>query len=357
MRSRLGSLAAAAIAAVVLLLLMVVACGDPEPSGPAGAHVRTRVVETGRMALDGIYPSMTGPYQRVAVGATDLDWITGFSTQIIDDATEEELGGEFFCHSQIQVGPGLRLAVEATGTQQMQLPPGFGIPAASILAEMKADWPSLIMQGMLLNNFAADIDRQVRVRTSIDYLTDEDVGPESLKRLYPTHAVMIVRDLKQYAPPEGYPVNDDVTTHCNLVGEAPDHWYVPPGPQTTRLRGKLNIPVPARVHYIVTHMHNHGEYVRLTDTVTREVLWQADVEYEPQRRQIASIPVYSSAQGFEVHPDRDYELEVRYDNTTDRDTDAMAAMYMYYNPNGNRELSATEGYWLSGSSMRQIRTR
>ena len=94
----------------------------------------------------------------------------------------------------------------------------------------------------------------------------------------------------------------------------------------------------ATVHHIAAHVHNHGEYVRLTDLTTGEVLWQADVEYESDRRQILKIAVYSSVEGIKVYPDHEYEIEALYDNTTDHDVDAMAVMYLMFNPRDDQDL-------------------
>ena len=42
------------------------------------------------------------------------------------------------------------------------------------------------------------------------------------------------------------------------------------------------------------------------------------------------ISVYSSATGFRVYKDHTYEIEVLYNNTTDRDVDDMAMMNIYF---------------------------
>ncbi len=47
---------------------------------------------------------------------------------------------------------------------------------------------------------------------------------------------------------------------------------------------------------------------------------------------------YSSVEGFRVYPDHEYEMEAFYDNTTQHDVDAMAVIYLYFNPLGDNEL-------------------
>jgi hypothetical protein len=272
------------------------------------------------------------------IDTAEMDWITAVRTDVIDDETEQDMGGEFFCHSMLQIARGPRLTVSATGAQENRFPTGFGIHTGVILDALPDRLSRLELLGMVLNNYEPEIDRHARVRATIEYLTEEDLDFQPLRRLYSLHVVMEVQDLRQYQPPEGTNP-DDPATHCNLVSEANDHWYVPPGPQkTVRRFDRMSLPGPATVHYISTHMHNHGEWVRLTDLTTGERLWQADVTHHPDRRQIVDISVYSSAEGFRVYPDHAYELEAFYDNTTDHDVDAMAAMYMYFNPEGNKEL-------------------
>ena len=78
--------------------------------------------------------------------------------------------------------------------------------------------------------------------------------------------------------------------------------------------------------------------MRLTDVTTGEMLWQADVTYEPDRLQIESIATYVSPDGFRLYPDHEYEIEAYYDNMSGEDVDAMAVMDLYYNPEGNVDI-------------------
>ena len=86
------------------------------------------------------------------------------------------------------------------------------------------------------------------------------------------------------------------------------------------------------MHFAAVHLHNHAVYMRLTDVTSGEVLWQTDVVYEPDRVQIAEIPVFSSVEGFRLAKDHEYEIEALYDNKTGADVDAMAMMSLYHHP-------------------------
>jgi len=329
----------------IVCLVVLAGCGPSEseqaaePNAPADPKTHVRVVETVPMYLDKIYPSMTGPSERLLVDSAGIDWITALKTEVVDAQSDEAMGGEFMCHTQLQIPSGVRIMVTATGMDEIRLPAGFGIPVRQIFSAFPPEIQSMTFLGMLLNNHEPAINRFGKVRATVEYQTLEDVGdPPSLKKLYIVGAPISVEDLEAYRPPEGSEVSDDVTTHCVLVDGLTNHWMVPPGPQKTRTRFNDLVPVDSTVHYVAVHLHNYGRYMRLTDVTTDEVLWQSDVVYEKDRLQIDTIPVYSSVEGFPMPADHEYELEALYDNTTDHDVDAMAMMYLYYHPNGDENI-------------------
>jgi hypothetical protein len=321
-----------------LLPLLAIGCAGDGAEREIGA-TRTMVIETGPMTIDRIYPSMTGPTARIDIDTSDMAWITAVSTEVVDGVDDSPMSQEFFCHSQLQLVSGPRLTVTAMGIRDLRFPEGFGIPIGEIFREIPAEAREVSFYGMVLNNHVANIDRTAKVRATIEYLNDEDLGDRPpLRRLYQEHITMVVEDLRGYEPPPGYEADSDVSSRCVPFDDDLRHWLVPPGPQKTRIRYRGILPVESTVHYAAAHLHNHGEYVRLTDLTTGELLWQADADYEPDRRQIANISHYSSAEGFRMYPDHDYELEAFYDNTYDTDIDAMALIYIYFTPAGDQEL-------------------
>lgn len=324
--------------------LLAPACGRPpvEETPPPGPRVR--VVETGPLHIDKIYPSMTGPDDRIEVDISDMDWVTTYRTEVVDALTGEPMGDEFFCHSQLQIPNATRLMVTATGSAEIRFPEGFGMPLTQIVAGLPADERWLTFLGMALNNHRPDIDRYAKIRATVEYWTNADVGtPPRLKKLYKVGLPMTVEDLEGYTPPPEMAIDEDVTTHCVLVEGIKGHWIVPPGPQITRKEYDRIVPVDARVHYAIVHLHNYGVYLRLTDKTTGEKLWQTNVVYEPDRVQILEIPHYSSAEGFPVYKDHVYEIEASYDNTTDHDVDAMALIDLYYHPLGDENITYASG--------------
>ena len=57
-----------------------------------GGGPRTMVIETGPLMIDRLYPSMTGPYQRLGVDFRGVDWITAFRTDVVGAHDGEPLG-------------------------------------------------------------------------------------------------------------------------------------------------------------------------------------------------------------------------------------------------------------------------
>jgi hypothetical protein len=324
---------------LALALASSLACsGGSEVAVPVGTAavppLRTRVIDIGPLRIDGIHRSMDGPWDRVRFDPSEVGWITRFKTEVLDGATDEPAGDQFFCHSQLQLDNTTRLLMAATGSSEIRFPEGFGMPLERILRGVPAEWRGLSLLGMVLNNHEPDLKREVRVRITLDYARPDDPAAASLKKLYKLGLPLSLKEnavLLEGEPPRPAAVE----WYKGLTG----HWMVPPGPQIARQRYRRVVPVPATVHYGVVHLHNHGRYVRLTDLTERRVLWQTEVVYEPERVQIAAIPPFSSVEGFRMHPDHEYELEAFYHNTASQPVDAMASMHLYYHPDGNVDIS------------------
>ncbi|RZV49499.1 MAG: hypothetical protein EX268_18970 [Deltaproteobacteria bacterium] len=318
---------------------------DAAPSGP-----KPRIVQFGTetLPIDRIYHSMQGPFDRVYLDASELDWVTAARTDVVEQASQKRMGDEFFCHSQLQLPNGTRLLTMATGADDLRFPKGFAMPVSAIVEGQPEPLRGLTFLGMVLNNHEAEINKQTKVVTTLEYFKDSDFGNKPRpKKLYMTSLLMEVENLEEYKPGKDEPpISDDVTTHCALVeqplgGKLKLHWMVPPGLQKTRKLDRNLIPIDGTVHFAWAHLHNYGVYMRLTDVTTGKVLFQADVENEPDRDQIANISQYSSEKGFRLYKDHVYEIEALYNNTTDHDVDAMAMMVLYYNPDGDLNIKYT----------------
>ena len=136
---------------LVLLLTATAALAQEKPA----ATPRSMVLESNPMLIDRLYPSMTGPEDRISVDWSDLDWITAVRTEVIDEQSGKPMGEEFFCHSQLQLMKGPRFMVMATGAAEVRLPPGYGVPLHQLFERIPEDRRSLDFFGMVLNNCRA----------------------------------------------------------------------------------------------------------------------------------------------------------------------------------------------------------
>lgn len=320
---------------LTVVCLAVLACGRGATLPPP----RVKTFETPPMRIDRIFTSMAGPFERVSMDFSDLDWVTAFKSEVVDASTDERLPDELFCHSQIQLPNSTRLMVTATGSSELRFPTGFAMPMARIVAGLPAEQRGLSLLGMVLNNHDAKMDRMVRVRGTIEYYRNQDLpNPPPFGKLFKEGLTLEMDDA---AGGTAVPaVNaEGVSEHCATVNGIKSHWYVPPGPQLTRKRYSNIVPVEGMVHFASAHLHNYGRYVLLRDTGTGEVLWRTDAEYESDRVQLKRIPTYVSDKGFPLFPDHEYEVEAYYDNTSKETVDAMAQIDMYYWPKGNVNIT------------------
>ena len=336
-------------AVAACLLFAVTACAPAAPPEDAisGVVIKTMTADTDPLAIDAVYHSMEGPWQRVLLDTSDVAWITGFRTDVVDAASGERLGDEFFCHSQLQLATTARLAVAATGIEEIRFPDGFGLPIEEIVNDMEAPWNEVSLLGMVLNNHGTQQDADVKLRFTVDYVEPGEYG-DGMQKLYKA-SVPVVPNLEHQAEETaGWERGDTVV----LSGESlepvglpdttmgkPGHWMVPPGKQVIRQRYRNLIGVGTSVHYGLIHMHNYGVSMKLTDLTDGAVLWETSIQYEADRVQISEIPPYSSAEGFVLHPDHEYEIESVYDNTSPAPVDAMAVMYLYHHPLNNERIS------------------
>lgn len=345
---------ARSLRSIAALAALAVALGCAPAAPPqdeiTGVVVKTHVAETDALDVDAVYHSMEGPWQRVTLDPADIGWITRFRTEVVDAASGEPLGGEFFCHSQIQLATSARLAVAATGIDEISFPDGYGIPLQEIVSDLQAPWNEVLLMGMVLNNHGSVLPGDVKLRFTVDYVPPGDYGDDSIQKLYRA-TVPVVPNLEHQAQ-EGAAwerrdtvvlAGDDLEpaglpeTNKDKAG----HWMVPPGKQVIRQRYRNLIGVATSVHYATVHMHNHGVSMKLTDITDGKVLWETELQYEDggDRVQISRIPVFSSSEGFVMYPDHEYEIESVYDNTGDVPVDAMAVMYLYHHPLQNERIS------------------
>jgi hypothetical protein len=344
------------------LPLSLLACSGPsDPATPgaiaatAGAPtVHTKTVLSRPYTIDKMYPSMRGPYgfDDVVLLETEqpeLLWIVGYKTTVVDAGTEGELSQEFMCHANLDFetkdyydrfpsAPPIsgRVFTLSQGQQDIQFPDGFGIPVTS-------DLPISLATQVLNLNIERPKGLKVRHKVDVRFVRDREVTGEMVP-LFQGAA----EGFKALGEALHYGFDEDeeaMGSGCSVgapavSGDSDDdvhgqkftaHWVVPPGTEvnTTNVTKFLNLPYDTTAHYIAVHLHPFAERLVLRDLTADKVLFDADVTPSPNRVGIDSIEHYASVEGMPLFKDHQYELTSYYNNTSDRDVDSMAVMYLY----------------------------
>lgn len=366
---------ASALAVCALAAAVACALGDaplaaaervlPERGAPPVLH---RTVLSSEYEIDRKYRSMQGPYSLEEVylldgtadaalvpeGEPELLWIVGYETRVVDTADGSEVSQEFMCHANLDFEPveymkafrmrhGVsgRVFTLSQGQQEIQFPPGFGIP---ILSNQ-----SLRLTTQVLNLNLEHPDLEVRHRVRIDFVRDRDVPRDRPMTPLYQKAVEGFKSLEDEGMHYGLDSSvADAAVHgagCAIgrsaIGGDADldplgrkftaHWVVEPGREVTRtlVTKFLNLPFDTTAHYIAVHLHPFAESLELIDRTTGETIFRADVEPAPGRIGIERVEHLASAEGIPFFKDHEYELVSVYDNTSGEEQDSMAVMYLY----------------------------
>ena len=90
----------------------------------------------------------------------------------------------------------------------------------------------------------------------------------------------------------------------------------------------MKLPYDTRVHYILGHVHPYAESLTLRDLTDDKVLFSSEIQLGEQG-QIRQVGLFSSEEGLPIYKDHEYDLISVYNNTSQKDQDAMAIVYMY----------------------------
>jgi hypothetical protein len=314
---------------------------------------RELVVLTGAMHVDKIYKSMTGPIDTRAVKLLgsrppELLWLTGYSMDVVGEDGETPDSMEFECHSSLswprkpQSGlhrPVGRAFTLSGGQTDLRFPPGFGLPVWSDEV--------LTIASQVLNLNRPDIDQMVRHRTRVRYVRDGDLT-KPMKPLVQrgTFVMVSLKDGAVYSvedpnetiaeascqegavPPnvEGHVYKDDLNRP--FAG----HWVVPPGRHEYHMlvTEQMQLPYDTTLHFIGVHVHPYSESLELRDLNTGETVWKSEQRNLTGRVGLEWIDYFSQEKGLPIYKDHDYELISVYDNTSGKDSDGMASMFLYY---------------------------
>ena len=323
---------------------------------PALPDVRVATVVSEPYHINGLYPSMRGPYGFDDVtlwrgDEVELLWIVGYRTTVIDSASSEERSQEFMCHANLDFeateyfdrfpkAPSIsgRVFTLSQGQQEIRFPAGFGIPVTS-------DLP-ITLATQVLNLTEPNADMRVRHKVEVLFVRDADVTGEMVPLFQgAVEGFKALGDARFYGFEEGEVDHDDMGPGCSvgqaaIAGDSDDdahgqkftaHWVVPPGREENRTNVTrfLNLPYDTTAHYIAVHLHPFAESLTLRDLTTGEDVFVAHVKPREGKVGLVHVDHYESAEGLPLHADHQYELVSVYDNTSDEAVDSMAVMYLY----------------------------
>ena len=304
--------------------------------------------------VDKIYRSMQGPSttQEVHLLETkpaELLWIRGYRAVMVGPDGKSPQSQEFMCHSNLDVDwnafraalpehhqTSARLFTLSQGQFEIHFPDGFGIPVMS-------DTP-LELTTQVLNHNLPNPNVQVRHKVTVEYVRDRDLKrPMTPLFQAGVYGLKLVEGQTPYFGVE----HPDAARHGSgcLLGAAASkdmyddglgrtftgHWVVKPGREENRtlVTKELNLPFDTTIHYIAVHLHPLAESLELRDMTEQKTLFKSRAQNLEGRIGLEHVEAFSSAEGISVYENHGYELVSVYNNTTDRDQDSMAVMYLY----------------------------
>ncbi len=314
--------------------------------------------------LDKVYRSMEGPMSvQSAIHLTSeeksqVQWVTGLETEVVDATERKPVSQEFFCHSNLTFAEhsgtpdqynrrlsgkthlDWRLFTLVPGRLSIDLPPGFGVPIPS---EAPLDYVT-----MSLNLNARNQVVNVRMRTRVHTIAagqpgaptkalfrralyvlqphgvSGDMGPACMANAPTQHVGAGCGELSKVNLAEG-------STASKPGGGLMNHWIVPKGHHVyrTEITPQLNLPFDTTIHYATIHVHPFARGMELRDLTTGKTVLRLNSQDWTDRVGVAHVDELKSVQGIAIPRDHRYELTAEYDNTSDSKTDAMAILYLY----------------------------
>jgi hypothetical protein len=327
-----------------------------EPGLVAPPPVHTQTLLSKPYAIDKKFMSMTGPWGLDPVTLypaekPELLWIVGYRTTVVGAEDGSELSQEFMCHANLDFDPNVyfrhfptspslsgRVFTLSQGQQDIQFPPGFGIPVTS-------DLPiTLATQVLNLNLDSPSLT--VRHQVEIRFVRDAEVQGEMVPLFQAAVEGFKALGDAFYYGVERESVDPNLLGQGCSVGQAAiagqedqdplgqrftAHWAVLPGREenVTNVTRFLNLPYDTTAHYIAVHVHPFATRLSLYDRTANVLVAEATTRNAEGRIGLDHIDHLESEEGIRFYKDHEYELVSVYENPLDVAVDSMAVMYLY----------------------------
>ena len=110
------------------------------------------------------------------------------------------------------------------------------------------------------------------------------------------------------------------------------HMTLPPGKRqfVTDVTHYMNLPYDTALHAAGMHLHPFAQAVTLRDATDGRVIFKVAAKTIPDPPSIERIDSFLSPEGVPLFKDHRYEIVADYDNTGDKDADAMADAILYF---------------------------
>jgi hypothetical protein len=230
---------------------------DEESLGQ-GSHRRTILFKD--FMIDGIYPSMRGPWNRTFLAGRrspgkEAIWVTRYRAEVLDARTGAA-SQEFMCHTNVDLVGARPDGVYDNVKSQLSISQGqqeIVFPQGLALRIDIAPDQAIDVNAMVLNNNDAGIHRSLDFKATLDYEDDASASRRGLVPLFQGGVwTSCATEVGAAAPGEPFAGRRAACpTRRDARGRrAAGHWIVPPGRQV--IVNEVDMPVarPTTVHYI-----------------------------------------------------------------------------------------------------------
>jgi len=231
-----------------------------------------------------------------------------------------------------------RLVTLSQGQLESFFPAGFGMPLLS-------NEPIVLTTQVLNLNFANPGIR-VRHRVTFYFTRDCELG-EPMKPLYNSGVFgMALVEGPEGVLPEMLAESEHGSS-CLMRPQAPNamggseyrdragrkftgHWVVKPGREenVTDVTELLALPFDTKLHHAAVHLHPFAESLELRDATAGTTVFKSIARGPEHGYGLTDVSSFASVDGVPLIKDHRYEIVSVYNNTSGRDADSMAVMYL-----------------------------
>ncbi|MDB4752294.1 hypothetical protein OAF78_00860 [Winogradskyella sp.] len=309
------------------------------------------VFTTPTFVISNIYESMEGPksdqYLAIDNSTEELLWLTSFKTEAFLSDESTRIPNDFVCHTNFEYRDAEhynrwnlterinkqypRITSISNGIEAFELPEGFGFPVFSN--------ERIFLNAQALNHNVTDSIFNIKHKIEIGFIKH---GEKPLKALQPKTLYMILPfDINNpfvgptdKLPNACIPVETKLHTYYDDKGNPlSGHWLFSPGRHHFSFNAtkQLSIKDSIRLHQITSHLHPFAERLQLVDKTTNTVIYNCESENFEDKIGLKNTPTFTSTEGIWLYENREYEMMLEVNNTTNTDQEMMASMAIFYN--------------------------